>query len=278
MMSKKAMTEIVNAPRQVLDHGRVQLVEKWGSDEKIVEAARMSTGGGFVSWEPYAGHSRGDMGLLAHLYAERHTSPFEMAGLIVEVEAPIMVLRQWHRHRTQSYSEASARYSPLPQTDYVPSVSRLLHGAGDNRQAQAAQGAHELTHDHANEWIAQLRAHQAAAEQLYQAGLAEGVPKELARLALTPARYTTMRASANLHNWLHFLLLRADAHAQWEIQQYAWAILDLLVELFPRTMHLFATERGVSAELKGQRRALWRAMAFEFGRAAFPGGNDDARR
>ncbi len=86
---------------KLLDHGYLKFIERWGSDEAIIEAARMSTDGGFVSWDPYEGHPKGDAGLLAYLWRNKHSTPFEMAGLTIEVQAPILVFRQWHRHRTQ---------------------------------------------------------------------------------------------------------------------------------------------------------------------------------
>jgi hypothetical protein len=170
----------------ILDHGYLELVEPWGSDERIVEAARMSTGKGFLGWEagicPICigtavqvcerhiwdeepevifikgghldlvggiGHSAsltvpcfgcegkgkipGDINLLRRLWMMKHATPFEMGGLILECQAPIMVYREWHRHRTQSYNEMSARYTPLPDLNYVPSVDRLLLNSKTNK-------------------------------------------------------------------------------------------------------------------------------------------------
>ena len=143
---------------QVLDHGYLRVVEHWGSDQAIIESARMSTDKGFLGWgpvskcrncgEPWRDDLRvpscpnpsgepmitagvgshhfesvsGDEKLLRFLYQNKHSTPFEFAGLIVEVQAPIMVFREWHRHRTQSYSELSARYAPLPNVHYQPTV------------------------------------------------------------------------------------------------------------------------------------------------------------
>src|ERR1041385_5991189 len=100
----------------VLDHGYIQLIETWGSDERIVEAARISTNKGFLGWGTT--EAPGDEKLLRYLYEHKHATPFEMAGMIVEVQAPIFVFREWHRHRTQSYNELSARYTLLPDTNY----------------------------------------------------------------------------------------------------------------------------------------------------------------
>jgi thymidylate synthase (FAD) len=224
---------------KVLDHGSVDLVEAWGSDERIIEAARMSTGGGFRGWgtvkEP------GDERLLRYLWQNRHATPFEMAGLVVEVQAPIFVIREWHRHRTQSYSEASARYGPLPDLHYLPTVERVMgEHDGTNKQAGPATWAKPLTREAAESFIARLSRSQDAAEALYRDALDSGIPKELARLAMPVSRYTRMRASANLRNWLSFLALRLDGAAQHEIREYARAIEGIVAERFPRTWRLFS--------------------------------------
>lgn len=240
----------------------------------------MSTGKGFLGWEPgncptcngskvlHVGHPdhynikscpdcegkgviAGDKNLLRRLWVKKHSTPFEMAGLIVEVQAPIMVFREWHRHRTQSYSEMSARYTPLPDTNYVPSVERLLCSFGPlqalvdqslgvkNKQAGTIKGADMLDEAGAEEYRQELVAVWKAQELFYQKWLARGVPKELARSHIGVGRYSRMRASANLRNWLGFLTLRMAEDAQWEIRMYANAVCDMLKEQFPRTMVLF---------------------------------------
>lgn len=252
---------------QVLDHGYVSLVETHGSDERIIEAARMSTGKGFLGWgtgnckhcgvspegateRGLAGDQcpdgenhnwdRGDEKLLRFLWENKHATPFEMAGAIVEVQAPIFVFREWHRHRTQSYNEMSARYAPLPDVNYVPTVERLLLGGGHlTKQAGSIKGAEVLDETYAAEFRRRLLANYRDAEELYQYALARGVPKELARVVLPVGRYSRMRASANLRNWLAFLTLREAPQAQWEIRQYANALHALLKEKFPRTLGLF---------------------------------------
>jgi len=212
---------------RVLDTGYVRLVETWGSDERIVEAARMSTGGGFRGWP-------GDERLLRYLWDHRHTSPFEMAGLIVEVRAPLFVFREWHRHRTQSFNELSGRYVAMPDDDYTPTLDRVMASQSTtNRQAQGS-GA-ELTEGDAHAWLDELGSLYDHAQQVYASGLRAGVARELARLAVPVARYSVMRASATLRNWLGFLSLRQDESAQWEIRQYAHAVAALVVEHFPRT-------------------------------------------
>ena len=222
----------------VLDHGYVKLIETWGSDERIVEAARMSTGKGFNGWG--TPDAPGDEKLLAFLYSHKHMTPFEMGGLVIEVQAPIFVFREWHRHRTQSYNEMSARYTPLPDVNYVPSVERLMINAGgSNKQAGTVAGAEVLTPEAAADFQSALAVSYAASQQLYLGALKAGVPKELARVHLPVGRYSRMRASANLRNWLGFLTLRMDSAAQYEIRQYANAVGAIIRETFSRTWGLF---------------------------------------
>jgi thymidylate synthase (FAD) len=247
----------------VLDYGYVELVETWGSEERIIEAARMSTGKGFLGWGedlctncgqpnregpcPDGPNDRGpcniqwkpgDEKLLHYLHTNAHATPFEMAGAIVEVKAPIFVFREWHRHRTQSYNEMSARYTPLPDENYVPTVERLMVNSKSNKQAGTVKGAAELTEKDAEAYRNELRAMYASDEVWYQEALRMGVPKELARVHLPVGRYSRMRASANLRNWLAFLTLREASGAQWEIRQYAGALHTILKTHFPRTLAL----------------------------------------
>lgn len=216
--------------KEVLDHGYIELVESMGSDERIVEAARMSTQKGFQGWPQ-------DERLLSYLWKNQHSSPFEMAEAVFEVKAPIFVARQWMRHRTQSYNEASARYTELCTEDYLPTVARLLNVDTKNKQAQG-MGA-TLSRAQANNVRGYLRDAYCVAGDTYSAALSAGVPKELARCVLPVARYTVFRAKANLLNWLKFVRLRADSHAQYEIRVYADAVADMLETKFPRTLKLF---------------------------------------
>lgn len=256
---------------QVLDHGYVEFVEAWGTGHSgkagpepfegpedyevgIIEAARQSTQGGFRGWEgatcdcgTHLGmgdhtaecavkKSPGDARLLSYLYKNQHATPFEFAGMVIEVQAPIFVFREWHRHRTQSYNEASARYAPLADLNYVPAFERIMQRS-DNKQAGSLsppcsdREAYQFQHD-------VKKAYQRA-EVEYQEALQAGIPKELARLVLPVGRYSKMRASANLRNWLAFMTLRCDTKAQWEIQQYANAVAQLIEEKFPHTYTLW---------------------------------------
>ena len=140
-----------------------------------------------------------------------------------------------------SYNEMSARYMPLPDVNYVPTVERLMLGGGHlTKQAGVAKGADALSEKEADAFRFNLECAYREQEQVYQTALARGVPKELARLVLPVGRYSRMRASANLRNWLAFLTLRMAPQAQWEIRQYANAVGELVKENFPRTWELFA--------------------------------------
>lgn len=142
-------------------------------------------------------------------------------------------------HRTQSYNEMSGRYIALPDMNYIPSVERLMINSKTNKQAGTIKGAEELTVEKAMVFQGQLRFQYEQQEILYQAALKNGVPKELARVHLAVGRYSKMRASANLRNWLAFMTLRSAQSAQYEIRQYSLAIGEMLTILYPRTMELF---------------------------------------
>ncbi len=264
---------------KILDHGYLKFIESWGSDQAIIESARMSTDKGFLGWGKrhqceYCGLSvdemtntpawmscsgdgastdittgrvphhmgpygpPGDEKLLRYLYEHKHSTPFEFAGLTIEIQAPLMVFREWHRHRTQSYSEMSARYTPLPDVNYMPTEERCFYVGGTNKQAGSVKGT-ALTHEKALLWLEHLQECYYECEAVYQEGLAFGIPKEVARLSVPVGRYSRMRATANLRNWLGFLTLRMDATAQWEIRQFAQAVGNIIAVKFPRTWELF---------------------------------------
>jgi len=255
---------------QVLDHGYVELIECWGTGKAgvedphdaandfeagIIEAARQSTQGSFRGWNttpcscdstPHAkscSYSPGDKQLLRYLYKHQHLTPFEFAGMVIEVQAPIFVFREWQRHRTQSYNEMSARYAPLPDINYVPTVERLLQQVtGSNKQAAAVEGSRPFTIHEAEVFQDGLQDQYEEAQEFYSNWLTLGVPKELARVCLPVGRYSRMRASTSLRNWLAFLTLRLDSTAQWEIRQFAEAVSQLVAEKFPRTWELFCED------------------------------------
>jgi thymidylate synthase (FAD) len=177
---------------------------------------------------------------LRYLWENEHATPFEMAGMTVEVKAPIMVFREWHRHRVPfGYNEMSARYVPLPDENYCPTVERIVEGSRATKNRQASSLAGECSSEGAEEWLGELELVYIAAERVYQRGLQLGVPKELARLPVPVGRYSRMRATANLRGWLGFCRLRAAKNAQYEIRVYADWILSFVREKFPRTHELF---------------------------------------
>lgn len=256
--------------RKVLDRGSIEMVDFWGSDEQVIRAARTSTGKSFQGWGPFcrkcglkmvvtaqgnspADYSRGtqkecdhdadkpgDEKLLKYLWDHKHQTPFEMCGMTVAVKAPIMVVREWMRHRTFSYSEASARYAPLPDENYLPSVERVL--GTDSGPSRQSQGVAPLNADAARAWLENLSHAYAEAEIAYRVGLEAGVPKEIARLILPVGRFTRMVVSGNLRNWLAFLRLRCASDAQWEIRQYAREIAWIVAEKFPKTWEVARSE------------------------------------
>jgi len=261
---------------KVLDHGYVEFIEAWGHGKDgedntihsehgdhyinydvdyevaIIEAARQSTQGSFRGWNstpcscdstPHQSsctYHPGDFKLLKYLYSHSHLTPFEFSGMTLEVQAPIFVFREWHRHRTMSYNEMSARYTPLPDLYYVPTEENIVErakAATTNKQAQSLKPFED-----AKPFLSQLMHVYDVAEQVYKGAIDNGIPKELARLVMPVGHYSRMRCSANLRNWLQFLTLRLDPQAQWEIRQFASAVLDIVKVKFPRTCELFLTQ------------------------------------
>ncbi len=257
---------------KVLDHGYIKLIETYGSDERIIESARMSTDKGFLGWggercrecwdilrdEPTNNSNckackgtgtvgKGDEKLLRYLYTNKHMTPFEFAGATIEVMAPIFVFREWHRHRTQSYNEMSSRYTPLPDLNYMPTISRLMVNAnGSNKQAGTIKDANALTVEVAEFFRLSIAKSYVEAQDIYERALAAGIPKELARIHLPVGRYSRMRAHTDLRSWMGFLTLRNAPGAQYEIRVYAEALFNILTEQFPRTMSLFNDEMQVA--------------------------------
>lgn len=235
----------------VLDHGYVRLIDFMGSDETVIEAARMSTGRGFEGWEK-------DAPLLEFLYRNKHMTPFEMCELAVEVQAPIMVFREWHRHRTQSYNEFSARYAQMPNLHYLPAPDRVQKQSAANKQ-----GSGEVFERRAALAILDdLAAEQNAVYSSYDRLVGEGVAKEVARLNTPVSRYSKMRAKTDLRSWLGFLLLRMAPNAQWEIRQYANAVAEIVKGIWPRTFALFEEyDRGALTLSASESRALRTLLA-----------------
>ncbi len=219
---------------KVLDNGYVVLKTSWGSDETIVESARMSSGKGFLGWG--TPEKPGDEKLLKFLWDNKHTSPFEQGGLTFEVQAPIMVFREWHRHRTQSYNEMSGRYTQMPDVHYLPEPSRVKGQSKTNKQGTSTQ---ELSPEIVAEFLRRIKAEQEMIYSTYQWAIDNNISREVARINTPISRYSRMVASANLLNWLKFLKLRLPEAAQWEIRQFADAVGAAVAEKFPRTWELF---------------------------------------
>lgn len=213
---------------KVLDHGYIKYIDHMGSDESIIEAARMSTNRGFEGWDK-------DSGLLDYLYRHKHSTPFEMCELSIEVQAPVFVFREWHRHRTFSYNELSARYTRMPNIHYVPEKERFLPSDSSNKQAASEHFAVGVRED----FQEMVEKDQQSVYRLYEGMLQAGVPKEVARINTPVSRYSRMRAKTDLRNWLGFLNLRMRPNAQYEIRVFAEAVGEIVAELFPRTWSLF---------------------------------------
>ncbi len=207
----------------VLDHGFVRLIDSMGSDLSISRAARVSYD---AAWR--AGEDTGsDRRLINYLWANAHTSPFESVAFTFEVKAPIFVFRQWHRHRTWSFNELSARYRELPEEFYVPDPALIGKQHALNKQAR------ELTNESDTVSAGMIKLACEGAFSVYRDLLDRGVPRELARSVLPVSTYSHMFATVDLLNLLKFFTLRCDAHAQFEIRVYADAMLELIRPIVP---------------------------------------------
>lgn len=223
-----------------LDHGFVRLVDHMGDDLSIARAARVSYD---AAWR--AGEDEGsDHRLINYLWKHAHTSPFEAVSLTFEVKAPIFVFRQWHRHRTWSYNELSARYRELPEEFYIPDPKVIGVQSKENKQARVIGTDNTVMGLEALRKIQAglVREHCESAFDLYRMLLDGEWPRELARSVLPVNTYSHMFASVNLLNLFRFLTLRDDVHAQYEIQVYARAMRDLAKLVAP--VAVAAWEKG----------------------------------
>lgn len=231
----------------VLDHGFVRLVSymqpaatdpqeydfhglppAWTGDLEVVRNARVSYD---ADWR--TGEDEGkDEKLLDYMLRNKHTSPFEAMVFTFEVKAPIFVLRQWHRHRTWSYNELSARYAPMVEEFYVPDPENIGVQSSDNKQMREIGTGTATKHDSVYCTMVMKHSNQAAFQE-YQKLLSFGVPRELARTVLPLSIYSRMFATVDLHNLIHFFRLRIHPHAQWEIKQYAISLLHLIQPVIP---------------------------------------------
>ncbi len=210
--------------KDVLDHGFVRLVDSMGNDLSVARSARVSYD---AAWR--AGEDKGgDTKLINYLWRNFHTTPFESVTFTFEVKAPIFVFRQWHRHRTWSYNELSARYKELPEEFYVPELNQITTQSTDNKQMRTTEQHGDALHLK-NAIISQNQ----DAFRTYKWMLQQDCPRELARSVLPVSTYSHMFATVNLLNLLKFLTLRTHEHAQYEIRVYADAMLELIRPIVP---------------------------------------------
>jgi thymidylate synthase (FAD) len=231
--SSAALDAVLGRPLPVLDHGFVRVIDYMGDDAAVVQAARVSYGKGTRAVSE-------DRALIRYLMRHRHTSPFEMCELKLHVKMPIFVARQWIRHRMASVNEVSARYSVLDTEFYLPAPSALAAQSANNKQGRGAV----LEEGAATEVLALLKRDAEQAFSSYTALLDEaGLARELARLNLPLSAYTQWYWKIDLHNLLHFLALRLDPHAQWEIRAYAEVISGLVAGWVPHSHAAFVDYR-----------------------------------
>jgi thymidylate synthase (FAD) len=231
---------------KVLDKGFVRLVDCMGDDAAIVQKARVSYGDGTKTISD-------DKTLIRYLIRNKHTSPLEGVVFKFHIKAPIFVFRQWHRHRTWSYNEISGRYSKLKNEYYVPKDEHFTKQSPTNKQGGTDEIITIDSADNKNDWVEydlcddwtdfsfaeEFENEQEMVRQNYERFLGTGVRRELARINLPVAQYSEMYATVDLHNLFHFLRLRLDEHAQYEIRVYAEAILELIRDIVPEAVSAF---------------------------------------
>ncbi len=215
--------EILDKAYPVLDKGFVRLVDYMGSDQRIVQAARVSYGDGTKS-------VRQDAGLIDYLLRNEHTSPFEQVVFTFHAKMPIFVARQWIRHRTARLNEISGRYSVMSDEFYVPAPEDVSEQSLDNKQGRKSEAMEPAKAEAIR--LAMEAVHDAAYTD-YTRLLEEGTARELARVVLPLSLYTEWYWQIDLHNLFHFLKLRMDPHAQKEIRDYAVVLKDLASKVCP---------------------------------------------
>ncbi len=225
----EAAEAILDKEFPVLDHGFVRLVDYLGGDARIVQSARVSYGEGTKSF-------RQDKGLINYLLRNEHTSPFEQVVFTFHTKMPIFVARQWVRHRTARLNEISGRYSVMKEEFYLPDSTVLAPQSADNKQGRSeARFDREVEEQITAEFAQGQHETYAAYERLLDAGLA----RELARINLPLSTYTEWYWQIDLHNLFHFLKLRLDAHAQYEIRVYAEVMHEIAMSVCPIAVDAF---------------------------------------
>ena len=238
---------------QVLDHGLVRVIDYMGDDAAICQAARVSYGKGTKSVS-------NDAGLIKYLMRHWHSTPFEMCEVKFHVKLPVFVARQWIRHRTANVNEYSARYSILDREFYIPEPDALAaqstvnnQGRGETLQGAEAQKVLDMLREDAT------RAYDHYEDMLSQDGQ-KGLARELARMNLPANVYTQWYWKVDLHNLFHFLRLRADSHAQYEIRVFAETMCDIVKDWVPAAYAAFEDYRLGGANLSGKGVAALRRM------------------
>jgi thymidylate synthase (FAD) len=212
----------------VLDKGFVRMVDYMGGDERIVQSARVSYGSGTKSY-------RQDRGLIHYLIRNWHTSPFEQVQITFHTKMPIFVARQWVRHRTARLNEISARYSVMKDEFYLPDPAQMAFQSANNKQGRGEA----IPLEEADAILARLEAENARAYAHYTELIEKGIARELARAVLPVSLYTEWYWQIDLHNLFHFLRLRLDAHAQYEIRVYAEAMAKCAQAVAPMAYEAF---------------------------------------
>ncbi len=238
---------------EVLDHGFIRVIDYMGDDAAICQAARVSYGKGTKSVQ-------NDAGLIRYLMRHWHSTPFEMCEIKLHVKLPVFVARQWIRHRTANVNEYSARYSILDREFYIPASDQLAAQSVVNNQGRGVA----LEGEEAARVLEILKTDANRAYDNYEAMISDdgqqGLARELARMNLPTNIYTQWYWKVDLHNLFHFLRLRADMHAQYEIRVYADAICKLVADWVPAAYGAFEDYRMGGANLSGKAMECIRRM------------------
>lgn len=240
------LEKILYTPFQVLDHGFVRVVDYMGNDSSVVQAARVSYGQGTRK-------VNADKGLINYLMAHHHTTPFEMCEIKFHIKLPIFIARQWIRHRTANVNEYSARYSIMEDEFYIPKIENLAAQSKQNHQGRDENGSLSVAEQKKVLDILKNDSRQCYDNYLLMINQSangekideskDGLARELARMNLTLNCYTQWYWKIDLHNLLHFLHLRADSHAQFEIREYAKIMLDMVQKWVPFSCEAFVKNR-----------------------------------
>ncbi|MCQ2591233.1 MAG: FAD-dependent thymidylate synthase [Treponema sp.] len=246
--------EILDKEYPVLDKGFVRLVDYYGGDQRIVQSARVSYGEGTKTVSQ-------DGALIDYLLRHQHTSPFEQVVMTFHVKMPIFVARQWVRHRTGRMNEVSGRYSIMKDEFYVPAEDKVAPQSKDNKQGRATEAFDKAV---AEKIISDLEAGQKNAYENYSELIDAGLAREIARINLPLSLYTEFYWEMDLHNLFHFLKLRLDSHAQYEIRVYAEVILEMCKKVAPLATQSFINHMNEGVNFSGEEmEALRKVLAGE---------------